>query len=90
MEDVEIWGPPALRVALCSRGLVLEGSDLDLKLLVEQLQLLLFTEDIVTIEHHLLPPAILLQLLFLYLLSHLVKLLKGMVFLLLRRANADG
>jgi len=51
---MEIWGPPALIVALCLRRAVLEGSDLGLKLLVEQLQLLLFIEDVVTIERHLL------------------------------------
>ena len=51
---MEIWGPPALWVTFCPRGVVLKGSDLGLEMLVEQLQLLLFTEDVVTIECHLL------------------------------------
>ena len=50
---MKVWGPLALRVTLRSLGVDLEGSGLDMKLLVEQLQLLL-AEDVVTIECHLL------------------------------------
>jgi len=35
IEGMEISGPPALRIALCLRGVILEGCDLGLELLVE-------------------------------------------------------
>ena len=43
-------GTPALRVAFCPCEVVLEGSDLGLELLEEQLQLLLFTKDVVMLS----------------------------------------
>ena len=68
LEDVEIWGPAVLAVTLCPCRFVLKGDDLSLELLVEQLQLFLFAKDVVVVENHMLPLAILLLLLFLHLL----------------------
>ena len=81
---MEIWGPPALSVALCPRGVVLESSDLSLELLVEQLQLL-FSKDIFTFERRLFLLMIRMFMLFLYLLLHLIEHLKELVFLRPRR-----
>ena len=51
------WGPHALK-ALYPRGVILEGGDLGVKLLVKQLQLLLFMEDVVMIDRHLISLAV--------------------------------
>ena len=53
VKGMEIWGSPALGVAFCVHSIILEGSDLSLKLLVEQLQIFLLVEDVVTFECHL-------------------------------------
>jgi len=54
IEGMEIWGPPILGVAFCSRRVVLKGDDLSLKLLIELLQFFLFVKDFVMIENHML------------------------------------
>jgi len=60
IEGMEIRGPHILSVAFFSRGVVLEGDDLSLELLIELLQFFLFAKDVVIIERHLCPLAILL------------------------------
>ena len=54
----EIQGPPILGVAFFLRGVVLQGDDLSLELLIELLQFFLFMKYIVMIECHLCPLAI--------------------------------
>jgi len=51
---VDILGPSALDVTFCMHIVVLEGGDLSLELLVEQIQFFLFAENVVTFERHLL------------------------------------
>jgi len=58
IEGVEIRGPPILGVTFFSHGIVLEGNDLSLKLLIELLQFFLFMKNVVTIQRHLRPLAI--------------------------------
>ena len=76
IEGKKTRGSSALGITLCSSGVVLEGCDLSLKLLVELLQLLLLTEYVLAVERHLFSLMIRLLLLFLYLLLHLVEHLK--------------
>ena len=54
VEGMETRRFSALGIALCLSGVVLEGCDLSLDLLVELFQLLLITEHILTIERLLL------------------------------------
>ena len=86
VESMATRRPSTLGVALGSHGIVLEGDDLSLELLVERFHFL-FTEDVVTIERHMFSLAIGLQLFF-HLLSHFIEHLKELVFLLMRRLDA--
>jgi len=81
VESMETRGSSALGVAFCLSGVVLEGYDLSLELLVELLQLLLVTEDIIAVERHLFSLTIGLLLLFLHLFLHLIEHLKELAFL---------
>ena len=87
---METWGSSALGIALCLSGVILEGYNLSLKLLVELPLLLLLMEDVLAIECYLFLLMIGLLLLFLHLLFHLIEHLKELVFLLLRHSDTEG
>ena len=53
IEGAENRGCSVLGIAFCPCGIVLEGCNLSLELLVELFQLIFLTEDILTLEHHL-------------------------------------
>ena len=81
IEGMETQRSSTLRVAICLGGVVLEGCDLSLDLLVVLLQLLLLAENVLAVNRHLFSLTIELLLLFLHLLLQLIDHLKVLVFL---------
>jgi len=77
-----------LGVVVSLSGIVLEGYNLSLELLVELLQLLLLTEDVLAVECHLLSLTVGILLLFFHLLFYLMEHLKELIFLWLRWLDA--
>ena len=81
IRGMETRGSSIPVVVFCPCGVILKGCDLSLELLVELLQLLLFTEDVLTFKHYLFSLTIELLLLFFHLLFHLVEHLKELVLM---------